>query len=140
MLIKKVIEISDEDAISIVYRLGLITFRIAMIFTILREIENGKIGTNIICSDEDFGTCLILAEVYFEHSLVVYQSLSGNAARNSNYMSLFEFLPNEFTHKEAIKIGTVVAGFSTRTVENYLNKLKDSGLLKQKKRYGSYFK
>ncbi|MCB0777589.1 MAG: DUF3987 domain-containing protein, partial [Chitinophagaceae bacterium] len=47
-----------EEAASIVKRLGLIMYRMAMLFTALRKFENGEVATILICTDEDFNTAL----------------------------------------------------------------------------------
>ncbi|MEJ7830668.1 MAG: DUF3987 domain-containing protein, partial [Segetibacter sp.] len=47
-----------EEAASIVKRLGLIIYRIAMQFTALRKFENAESASYIICSDQDFLTSL----------------------------------------------------------------------------------
>ncbi|MDR1346194.1 MAG: hypothetical protein LBK03_05795 [Bacteroidales bacterium] len=42
------------DHLAVVRRLGLITFRVAMILMALRIMENGNITSPMICSDTDF--------------------------------------------------------------------------------------
>jgi hypothetical protein len=48
----------SDDYIATVRRLGLITFRIAMILTVLRLMQNQEFATLLICSDTDFNTAL----------------------------------------------------------------------------------
>ncbi|MBK7851799.1 MAG: hypothetical protein IPJ66_11915 [Bacteroidetes bacterium] len=42
-----------EEAASIVKRLGLILYRMAMLFTALRKFENGEAANQVVCTDED---------------------------------------------------------------------------------------
>jgi len=46
------------DYLATVRRLGLITFRIAMILTTLRIMETGEIHSPMICNDTDFNTAI----------------------------------------------------------------------------------
>ncbi|MCR6722082.1 MAG: YfjI family protein [Chitinophagaceae bacterium] len=64
-----------QGAGSAVMRLGLIAFRIAMILTVLRQKDELTGKSNLECSDEDFNTAMALADVYFEHSMVMYSLL-----------------------------------------------------------------
>ncbi|MDO9580751.1 MAG: DUF3987 domain-containing protein [Bacteroidales bacterium] len=56
---------TGDDAGSIVKRLGLVLYRIAMIFTALRKFENGDASEKVICTDLDFNSALKLADIFF---------------------------------------------------------------------------
>lgn len=130
-----------SDTESIVKRLGLITFRFAMILTILRSIENNTLSSTIICDDVDFETAITLSDVYLEHSLNVFQTLpaTGKSVSRSAQM-LFENLPDKFSCSEAVEIGKNVCTISERSVSNYLNELRKVGKLLQPKNNGPYIK
>ena len=68
-------EVFGDDIVPSVRRLGLITFRIAMILTALRMMEDGDFYTDLVCSDEDFNTALTISEVLIHHTVYVYESL-----------------------------------------------------------------
>lgn len=138
--VKKIYFESGEETRSIVNRLGLITFRLAMILTILRALDKNKLADDIICDDVDFNTSILLSNIYLEHALEVYKSLPGSIKINSNAESFWTLLPHEFKHAEAVKIGKTIADISEKTVSNYLAELKGTGLLNQPKNYGMYFK
>ncbi len=53
-----------EESISTVIRLGLITFRTAMLLTLLRRVEKGELTEDIECEDVDFEISLKLSEIY----------------------------------------------------------------------------
>jgi len=138
--VKRLVMNYGEETQSLVNRLGLITFRIAMILTILRSIENNCLNTEIECSDIDFETSLALSEVYLAHSLEVFQTLPGSKPVNKTAEFLLESLPNEFQYSEAIKIGKNKCSICERSVANYLKELVVSAKLIQPKQNGGYFK
>ena len=53
------------DIVASVRRLGLITFRIAMILTSLRIIDGGQISNLIVCDDSDFSPLLLWLVCFF---------------------------------------------------------------------------
>jgi len=139
--VKRIYHEYGEDTRSIVNRLGLITFRITMILTILRKLEKDELTSEVICKDVDFDASFLLSNIYLEHALEVYQSLLGRTVKNkSNADKFLDILPNKFKHSEAVKIGKLIANISEKTVSNYLRKLKETDLLKQPNTYGEYWK
>lgn len=56
--LKDVTMFTAEEAASIVKRLGLILYRITMLFTAMRKHENAEVNTALFCTDEDF-TCAL---------------------------------------------------------------------------------
>jgi len=69
------IELCGEDYIGTVRRLGLITFRIAMILTALRIMDNGKLRSPLVCSDTDFTIAMEMVKVLVQHAAHVFQQL-----------------------------------------------------------------
>ncbi|WP_375433840.1 DUF3987 domain-containing protein [uncultured Hymenobacter sp.] len=62
-----------DDVGSVIKRLGLSTFRLAMLLTLLRTAEEGAVPVGeLVCSDADFNTALTLADVYRHHALALY--------------------------------------------------------------------
>lgn len=127
---------TGEDAASIVKRLGLVLYRIAMLFTALRKYESGEAADSFECSDLDFNTAFQLVEIYMQHSILMFNNLPKQQENNSfqggnNKRKFFEGLPKTFTRAEAVKQG---AGFSLsprsvdeilrNAVPNLLTKLK----------------
>lgn len=133
---------SGDGIVGIVYRLGLITFRIAMILTILRNVSEKKFdsASTIECTEVDFQTSLTLSEVYLQHALALYNSFPGKRNENKSHLILHEFLPDSFTYTGALNIGTRIFGFSEKTVSNYLSILKTQGYLTQPRSKGEYYK
>ncbi len=56
-------------------RLGVITFRIAMILTTLRMTETGEYNTEIICSDADFEIAFKITSTIEKHAIAVFKNL-----------------------------------------------------------------
>ena len=138
--VKDVKNLVGEDALSVVKRLGLITFRIAMILSILRKYNCEK-GTpaELYCEDIDFKTAMLLTEVYLNHSLIIFSSLArGINQKGGVKKPFYDRLPSQFERKEAGLIGLEMT-LSDRTVGNYLSDFIKSEHLSQPK-YGYYLK
>jgi hypothetical protein len=141
---KKVEELKHfegEESASCVYRLGLITFRIAMILTILRQMENPSGSKNMECGEKDFGIAMKLMEVYFEHSMIMNSILPSKSQGEitSDLRKFYKALPKEqFQRKKANEIGKSI-GISEKSVQNYLAKLTGIDYL-EKAGYGKYKK
>ena len=59
-MLLEVVTFTSEDAAGVVYRLGLIFFRLCMILSALRKFENGELTETIFCTDEDFNTIILI--------------------------------------------------------------------------------
>lgn len=118
---------TSENAGSIVKRLGLLLYRIAMIFTALRKWENKSHEVEMYCSDADFLLSMHLSELYLKHSLIMYNNLpkedeSVIFSESHNKKAFFNALPDKFTRSEAIKIAEKY-NMCDRTVDGFLKKL-----------------
>jgi hypothetical protein len=125
-----------EEAASIVKRLGLIQYRIAMLFTAMRKFENGEAEQIVICTDEDFTTAMQLVKIYLQHSLLMFNNLpkQGEATQfktGDNKRKCFEALPQTFTRQQAVTIGSQFS-LSARTVDDLLKSLVPQYLSKPK--------
>lgn len=68
-------EYVSEDLDGSVNRLGLIAFRISMLFTTLRAFETGEITNVLTCTDLDFENALKIVEMLKRHALRVFYRL-----------------------------------------------------------------
>jgi hypothetical protein len=137
-----VVIFTSVDAASIVYRLGLILFRICMIFTSLRKFENGDCSKDVTCTDDDFEAALILSDVYLQHSLLMFNNLEEQKEAKeykmpNNKKQLLDQLPQEFQRKEAVALGKKL-GLSERSVDDFLN--NSVPMLLEKPKTGHYRK
>jgi hypothetical protein len=127
---------------SIIRRLGVMTYKISMLLTILRYSEKrGDIPQVLKCSMKDFNTAITLTKVYLEHGLSIYKQLprDGSSKMDTTKKLLFDHLPTtDFSRNEAVVIGQGI-NIAERTVDKYLKVfLKDAFLKKVK--YGKYSK
>ena len=127
---------TSEEAAGIVYRLGLILFRMCMIFSALRKCENAELTETMYCTDEDFSIALELAKIYLQHSILMFNNLPKQTESNQfktgdNKRSFFTALPTEFARHEAVAIGSKY-GMAARTVDDLLNGLLNTHLAKPK--------
>ena len=112
-----------------VLRLGLIAFRVAMVLTVLREMENAE--NVLVCRDNDFNTALSLVDVLIQHAAKVFNDLPVEAEvnkRSAKRQALLEALPPEFSRSDYITAARNL-GINERTVERYIKKFVDSGLV-----------
>jgi hypothetical protein len=125
--LKDVTVFSGDGAGSIVKRLGLILYRIAMVFTALRKFENGDCSKECECCDEDFSISVQLAQLYLEHSLFMFHNLPRQNEKRSfnngsNKEHFFNELPKEFKREDAIELGKKYK-LADRTVDALLKSL-----------------
>ena len=140
--LQEVTMFTAEEAASIVKRLGLILFRMAMLFTALRKFENGEAATTLVCTNEDFSTALQLAGIYLQHSLLMFNNLPKQSETTSfktggNKRKFFDALPQEFTRQQAVELGKTF-DLATRTVDDLLR--NGLGKLLEKPKPGVYRK
>ena len=114
----------SDDAQSIVKRLGIVLFRLCMIFTAMRKFATNDHQKEIYCSDIDFETALTLIRTYLQHSIIMFENLpkqgeQGPFKSGENKMKFFEALPNKFQRKEAVEIAAKF-DIGERSVGNFL--------------------
>jgi len=127
---------TGEEASGVVYRLGLILFRLCMIFTALRKVENAELSETMYCTDPDFDAAIAIIQTYLQHSILMFNNLpkqnetmsfiSGDGKRR-----FFEALPEEFTRKEATQLG-ISFKLAARTVDEILKTATGISLTKLK--------
>ena len=132
------------DIIASVRRLGLITFRLASIFTALRFMDGEAITPEAVCSDVDFQSVLSMARVLIQHAAHVFAKLPTTEPDTSKSnttvlcQKFFNLLPPEF-NRSAYLSAAERLHISPKTAEKYLRKLCTSGQL-QHVTYGQYNK
>ncbi len=138
--------LTGGESPSTVKRMGLITYRIAMILSILRSFENSLPMDEIICEDEDFGLAMLLSKIYMQHSLFMFESLKPGEEGEPKTASLgitrfLNAIKSQKSHKRKalVEIGKNM-GIQERTIDLYLKRLIDKNLLYKSDRYGEYFK
>lgn len=135
-----------EDIIASVRRLGLITYRIAMIMSALRIMEDGCFEDNIICRDIDFETALIISDALLHHTTKIFEELPRLAASGSSAAGqktirrqlFLDKLPESFTRKEFIDISASL-GIPLKTAERHISLWCKDGLTERIEQ-GKYLK
>lgn len=119
-----VIMFTAEEAASIVKRLGLIIYRMAMVFTAMRKFEAAEVAGNFIATDTDFHLAIQLTEIYLHHSLLMFNNLSKQSEEShfkggDNKRKFLTALPEEFTRQQAVALG-IQYQMKERTVDAFL--------------------
>jgi len=125
-------DLYGDQIIASVRRLGLITFRIAMILTVTRCMKL-EIPSRFTCDDTDFKTALKLTEVLLSHTTKIYNQLRRQRSMKSvegRKAMFLEKLPSTFQRATAMEIASLLS-IKEKTAENYLSALIQSGLLER---------
>ena len=123
--LRKVIQNQGRTAASLIMRMGLMWYKIAMVLSEVRAAENSSTETKIICSDIDFNISKQLMETYKVHILSVYESMPKNAEYilNKKMYEFYNSLPDtEIQRMDAIKIGLELK-IRERESDDFLSKL-----------------
>lgn len=98
-----IIENHSQAFLSNMHRHGLIMFRVSMILTVLRNIDNLENQTELVCSNRDYVCALHITQRCLRHSLYTFNTIDNNFLSILD-REILDDLPNEFTRKEAIEI------------------------------------
>lgn len=134
------LNINPLDYDATVKRLGIIAFRISMIFTIVRTLETGDISAELYCSDEDFQSTLTIVKALIKHSSKVYSSLpvDNTTVKYKNKKEQFiESLPLRFTTQKYYEIA-INYNITKKTAERYITKLSKDGFIVRESQ-GNYY-
>jgi len=125
----------QDEAVSVLYRHGLMTYKIAMT---LSAIESNN--DTIICSDKEFDLSInLITDVFLGNSLEQLKRMSNsNINSRSKQISFLKALPIDFERKEAVSVAKKI-GIPQRSADNYLKILVQQGKI-IKQTHGSYRK
>jgi len=131
----------NNNASSLVKRMGVMWFRIAMLLTALRNYTGISENESLICSDIDFRLAKDLISTYKEHIFEIYSTLStsNNDSINELDYKLLSLLPaEEFNRKDLIKIGETL-GLKTRKLDDCISLYQKEKFIKKVK-HGIFIK
>lgn len=114
-------------------RLGLITFRIAMVLSAMRIMEDGEISNPMICTDTDFNTAMAIATTLEKHAIAVFKNLPSNEL-NGTKLKFFEGLPDQFNRQDYLKVADSM-GLNHKTAEKYIGQFKTNLLNHEHNQY-----
>jgi len=123
------------DYMATVRRLGLISFRIAMILSALRIMETGNLTDRIVCSDVDFESSLQMITVLVKHASKVFSELPAEPQlpRRKNQKEKFlDALPVQFNRQDYLKVA-VSLSIPDKTAEGYITDFCKKNLLWREK-------
>lgn len=127
----KYINLEEEEYIATIRRVGIITFRLSMIFTCLRILEDGDINREKEVEDLDFQSIMEMVKVLVKHSGRVFSQLpeESKISRIKNRKERFlDSLPLEFTREKYLEIASWLK-LEDRTADRYLPQFVKSGLI-----------
>lgn len=122
------------DIVASVRRLGLITFRLAMILTTLRLMDGKEKSDIIVCDDTDFRTVLIMARVLLQHTahvlgtLPAIDSSSASKSQPANRQLFYDMLPHDFNRSTYLAIAAQL-NIPPKTAEKQISRLCAHGQL-----------
>lgn len=128
------------NIVASVKRMGLISFRVSMILSLLR-LDDLPEGNNIECDDKSFECAMSIVETLLEHAAVSLKILTSQPQHskpvNPEWEKILSKLPEKFTRKKAINASKGI--LTTRTVDRFLSdeiSVKKDGYGKYKKMSG----
>ena len=127
----KYINLQPEEYIATIRRLGLIAFRIMMLFTAFRIMEDGDVNATKECEDIDFENALIIISILVKHSSKVFNDLpieQRTVKRLNRKERFLESLPKQFSRQDYLDYATKQS-IPHKTAEGYITKFVEVGLI-----------
>jgi len=127
----KYINLQPEEYIATIRRLGLIAFRIMMLFTAFRIMEDGDVNAVKECEDIDFENALTMISILVKHSSKVFNDLpieQKTVKRPNRKERFLESLPKQFSRQDYLELATKQA-VPDKTAEGYITKFVEAGLI-----------
>lgn len=118
----------DHAMDSYVKRLAAMTFRMAMVLTVMRMMEGPAYVPVLECCDDDYMTCVSVAQKILLHAEKVFVQLEPATAisiKNTIALEIVEGLPETFTRKQFIE-ACESRGIREPTAKRYITNLKQS--------------
>jgi len=128
------VKVLGYDFLASVRRLGLITFRIAMILTVLRIHEFGEVPNPLMCEDDDFNTAIAIIRVLIQHASRVFQEFPKDTPLNPSRQStllrqrFLDALPVQFDRSIYVSVAQRI-GIPPKTAEKFIAAFKKQGLI-----------
>jgi hypothetical protein len=125
------VNIQEEEIISSVRRLGLIAYRIMMIFSALRIMEDGEITQNLICNDTDFQNTLAMITILVKHSSYVYSQIAQETYKPKPKHKKEQFLENLPYHfnRQTYVATALSLGITDKSAQRYIKEFKDADII-----------
>lgn len=128
---EKYLNLQGLDYMATIRRLGLIAFRISMIFSALRIMETGDTSKKLICEERDFQAALEMVKVLVKHSSKVFGELPQEESKPSRMNKKEKFLyalPYNFNRQKYLEVANTL-NIPAKTAEGYITAFAKSGLV-----------
>lgn len=129
------LELKNEEFAGTVRRMGIIAFRLMMIFSALRIMETGEVSEEIICEERDFQTAISLVEVLLIHASAVFSDLPNSAPvakRENRKERFFNALPETFNRRSYLEAAASL-NIPDKTAQGYIAGFLKDGLIHRDK-------
>lgn len=127
---------------SSIKRLGLMTFKVAMILSTSRYLHS-PIPDELTCKDDDFQLAMEISEVLINNCIDIYISMNKANVRslfpNNILANFYEALPKQFNRAKYLKVAEDL-GINPKSAETYVTKTFIKMKVLEKERYNLYFK
>jgi hypothetical protein len=127
----KYLSIKGIDYMATVRRLGLVAFRICMVFSALRIMETGECGETLQCNMQDFETSLAIVSILVKHSSRVFSELPLDApppGRKNRKERFLESLPGTFNRQKYLDMARKLS-VPEKTAEGYITEFCQKNLI-----------
>lgn len=125
------VNIQEEEIISSVRRLGLIAYRIMMIFSALRIMEDGEMTTDLYCNDTDFKNTLDMITVLLKHSSYVFSQIAQETYKpkpKHKKEQFLENLPFHFNRQTYVAVAQSL-NITDKSAQRYIKEFKDADII-----------
>ena len=151
-LLLEQIGLYGEQLDAFVKRLGLSTFRLAMVLTVLRCNDHQPrlepLSQTLVCAEDDFCTDMTIANCLINHTTHVYanllphddvKSLATGTTLSAAEKSLFDAIGNDFTTQDC-KQAAAALGITWKSAERYIGKFVSTYHIVDRIKNGHYHK
>lgn len=151
-LLLEQIGLYGEQLDAFVKRLGLATFRLAMVLTVLRCNDHQPrlepMSQTLVCAEDDFCTAMTIANCLINHTTHVYanllphddvKSLATGTTLSAAEKSLFDAIGNDFTTQDC-KQAAAAHGITWKSAERYIGKFVSTYHIVNRIKNGHYHK
>lgn len=116
-------KIHGDTIVPSVKRLGLIFYRIAMLLTTIRHLDNNKeISSECFIEEVDFRIAHQIVDTLFEHLKIVYKRVENSmrdVKLNTRQWNMYEQLPDEFNREQYDALAEKLS-IKYKTAERYI--------------------
>lgn len=151
-LLLEQIGLNGEQLDAFVKRLGLATFRLAMVLTVLRceerEPRLDPLSQTLVCSEHDFRTAMTIADCLINHTAHVYANLlphdeqpitASRQRLSAQELAFYRALSDEFTTKDC-QLTAQQQNIPWKTAERYVGQFVNKHHIAIRIRNGQYRK